>query len=78
MFAPPTILNTATLLPEMDDSSPVHGCADILSDETGIQSYLYDQPWPSIPSWYTEGSSFLVKGKKGRGGGGRWPANCMG
>jgi hypothetical protein len=51
-------------LPEMDDSSPIHCCADILMEETGIQSDLCDQPWPGIPSWYTDRSSFLVEGKR--------------
>jgi hypothetical protein len=56
-FAPPAVLNSATLLPETDDSSPTHHCADILAD-------LKDQPWPGSPSWYTDGSSFLVEGKR--------------
>ena len=61
VFAPPAILNTATSLPEMDDSSPVHCCADILAEEIGIRSDLRDQPWPGVPNWYTDGSSFLVE-----------------
>jgi hypothetical protein len=64
MFAPPAILNPTTLLPETDDPSPVHCCADILVEETGIRSDLCDQPWPGIPNWYTDGSSFLVEGKR--------------
>jgi hypothetical protein len=44
MFAPPAILNPATLLPEMDDSSPVHCCENILAEETGIHSDLRNQP----------------------------------
>ena len=36
VFAPPAILNPATFLPETDDSSPVHCCADILAEEIGI------------------------------------------
>jgi hypothetical protein len=40
VFAPPAILNPATLLPETDDSSPVHCCVDILEEETRIQSDL--------------------------------------
>ena len=62
VFAPPAILNPAIFLPEMDDSSPVHCCADILWEEIGIRSDLRDQPWPGVPNWYTDGSSFLVEG----------------
>ena len=62
VFAPPAILNSATFLPEMDDSSPVHRCADILGEKIGIRSDLRDQPWPGVPNWYTDGSSFLVEG----------------
>jgi hypothetical protein len=56
-FAPPAVLNSATLLPETDDSSPTHHCADILAD-------LKDQPWPGSSSCYTDGSSFLIEGKQ--------------
>jgi hypothetical protein len=62
IFAPPAILNPATFLPETDDSLPVYCCGDILEEETGIHSDLLDQPWPDVPNWYTDGSSFLVKG----------------
>ena len=44
MFAPPAILNPATFLPETDNSSPGHCCANILAEEIGIQSDLRDQP----------------------------------
>ena len=60
MFAPPAILNPATFLPETDNSSPGHCCANILAEEIGIQSDLRDQPWPGVPNWYTDRSSFLV------------------
>lgn len=26
-----------------------------------LQSDLRDQPWPGVPNWYTDGSSFLVE-----------------
>jgi hypothetical protein len=66
-FAPPAILNPATLLPEADDSLPVHQCMDILAEETGTKKDLTDQPWPGCPNWYTDGSSFLVEGKRKAG-----------
>ena len=43
IFAPPVVLNPATLLPETDDSSPTHHCADILAEETGTRNDLKDQ-----------------------------------
>ena len=66
-FAPPAILNPATLLPLTNDSVPVHQCTDILAEETGTRSDLTDQPWPGAPSWYTDGSSFLIEGKRKAG-----------
>jgi hypothetical protein len=64
VFAPPAILNPATFLPKTDNASPVHCCADILSEEIGIRSDLRDQPWPGVPNWYTDRSSFLMEGKR--------------
>ena len=46
IFASPVVLNPATLLPETDDSSPTHHCADILAEETGTRNDLKDQPLP--------------------------------
>ena len=66
-FAPPAILNPATLLPLTNDSVPVHQCMDILAEETETRSDLTDQPWPGAPSWYTDGSSFLIEGKRKAG-----------
>ncbi|XP_058381354.1 LOW QUALITY PROTEIN: uncharacterized protein LOC131394103, partial [Diceros bicornis minor] len=60
-FAPPAILNPATLLPEADDRVPVHQCGDILASETGIRPDLPDEPWAGAPNWYTDGSSFLAE-----------------
>ena len=39
-FAPPAVLNLATLLPK---TSPTHHCADILAEETGTRNDLKDQ-----------------------------------
>ena len=63
-FAPPAILNPATLLPEADDSLLVLQCMDILAAETGTRKDLTDQPWPGCPNWDTDGNSFLVRGKR--------------
>lgn len=66
-FAPPAILNPATLLPETHNSTPIHQCADILAEETGTRKDLTDRPWPGVPAWYTDGSSFVVEGKRRAG-----------
>jgi hypothetical protein len=66
-FAPPAILNAATLLPEGEASTPILRCADILAEETGIRRDLTNQPWPGAPNWYTDRSSFLVEGKRREG-----------
>nr|UUG66872.1 MAG: pol protein [Gammaretrovirus sp.] len=63
-FAPPAILNPATLLPEADDEIPVHQCGDILASETGTRPDLPDKPWAGAPNWYTDGSSFMAEGKR--------------
>lgn len=56
-FAPPAILNPATLLPLTNDSVPVHQCMDILAEKTGTRSDLTDQP---CLAW----SSQLVHGRQ--------------
>ncbi|MEJ1286835.1 hypothetical protein NN561_017847 [Cricetulus griseus] len=66
-FAPPAILKPATLLPEVKDSTPVHRCTDVMAEETGTRKDLTDQPWPGVPNWYTDGSSFVVEGKRRAG-----------
>ena len=63
-FVPPAVLNPATLLPETDTSS-THHCTDILAEEAGTRNNLKDQPWPGSPSWYMDGSSFVVEGSSG-------------
>ena len=65
-FAAPTSLNPAILLPEMDET-PVHNCEEILAEETGIRPDLTDQPWPGAATWFTEGRSFVVEGKRRAG-----------
>ena len=62
-FAPPAILNPASLLPEADEA-PAHKCEEILAEETGIRPDLTDQPWPGAMTWFTDRSSFVVEGKR--------------
>ncbi|XP_062962488.1 uncharacterized protein LOC134384720 [Cynocephalus volans] len=66
-FAPPAVLNPATLLPVESESTPVHQCSEILAEEAGTRRDLKDQPLPGVPAWYTDGSSFIVEGKRRAG-----------
>jgi ribonuclease HI len=67
-FAPPTIVNPANLLPEID-KTPVHNCEEILAlaEEMGTRPDLTDQPWLGAATWFTNGSSFMVEGKRRAG-----------
>ena len=65
-FAPPAILNPATLLPEAEEA-PMHCCEEILAEETGTRSDLADRPWPGVMNCFTGGSSFVVEGKRRAG-----------
>nr|WHP37833.1 pol protein [Gammaretrovirus sp.] len=66
-FAPPAVLNPATLLPVESEATPVHRCSEILAEETGTRRDLKDQPLPGVPAWYTDGSSFIAEGKRRAG-----------
>ncbi|XP_053446530.1 uncharacterized protein LOC128585432 [Nycticebus coucang] len=65
-FGPPVTLNPATLLPETGASGEVlHSCSDILAEETGTRQDLRDQPLPDAQfTWFTDGSSYLLEGKR--------------
>lgn len=66
-FGVPVILNPATLLPETTGQNPIHVCADILAEASSTREDLTDVPLPGCPSWFTDGSSFLVEGKRKAG-----------
>lgn len=66
-FAPPVALNPATMLPETDpdDAGIFHSCREVLAEETGIRHDLDDRPLPDADhTWYTDGSSYIVEGKR--------------
>ena len=42
-------------------------CTDILAEETGTGNDLKDQPWPGSPTWFMDGSNFLVEVKQKAG-----------
>ncbi|XP_073067775.1 uncharacterized protein [Manis javanica] len=64
-FAPPAILNPATLLPD-SGKEVLHTCQEILAEETGTRQDLRDQPLegPGLLTWYTDGSSYIMGGKR--------------
>lgn len=67
LFGAPVVLNLVTLLPEATEQKPIHVCADILAEASGVREDLTDVPLPGCPSWYADGSSFLVEGKRRAG-----------
>ncbi|XP_073069533.1 uncharacterized protein [Manis javanica] len=64
-FAPPAILNPATLLPDLE-KEVLHTCQEILAEETGTRQDLQDQPLGGtrLLTWYTDGSSYIMDGKR--------------
>ncbi|XP_057358257.1 uncharacterized protein LOC130683788 [Manis pentadactyla] len=64
-FAPPAILNPATLLPD-SGKEVLHTCQEILAEETGTRQDLQDQPLggPGLLTWYTDRSSYIMDGKR--------------
>lgn len=67
-FGSPTTLNPATLLPDETAEPVLHTCQDVLAEEAGIRRDLTDQPLPdSEVTWFTDGSSFSMDGKRRAG-----------
>ena len=64
-FAPPAILNLATLLPD-PGKEVLHTCQEILAEETRTRRDLRDQPLegPGLLTWYTDGNSYIIGSKK--------------
>lgn len=61
-------LNPATLLPETDDSLPLHHCGDLLDTLTSARPDLKDQPHPDAEvTLFTDGSSFVEDGERRAG-----------
>ena len=47
---------------------PLHiKCEEILAEETRIWPDFTDQHWPGEMTWFTDGSSFVVEGKRRAG-----------
>ena len=65
IFQPPTTLNPASLLPDLDLDAPLHDCADILAQVCGIRVDLKDVPLLDAElTWYADGSSFVQNGQR--------------
>lgn len=62
-FRQTAALNPATLLPEVDDSLPLHHCADTLDALTATCPDLTDQPLEDAEvTLFTDGSSYMKEG----------------
>ena len=65
---PCEVLNPATLLPTSKGSFPFQGCLETLDPWTKPREGLSeDLPSHSEETWYTEGSSFVLDGKRRAG-----------
>ena len=67
-ISPCEILNPPTLLPIPEGSLPFHSCLETLDHWTKSQAGLSKDPLtnPGI-IWYTDGSSFVLDGKRRAG-----------
>ena len=64
-ISPCEVLNPATLLPTPEGSLPFHSCLEILDHWTKPWEGLSEDPLTSPEKiWYTDGSSFVLDGKR--------------
>ena len=64
-ISPCEVLNPATLLPTLEGSLPFHSCLETLDHWTKPQEGLSEDPLTSPEEiWYTDGSSFVLDGKR--------------
>ena len=65
---PCEVLNPATLLPTPEGSLPFHSCLETLDHWTKPREGLSEDPLTSSEGiWYTDGSSFVLDGKRKAG-----------
>lgn len=63
VFASPSTLNPASLLPEPDAAPPSHQCLEILAEVSQVRLDLKDVPLENCSlNWYTDGSSLVLPG----------------
>ena len=64
-IAPCEVLNPATLLPTPEGSLPFHSCQETLDHWAKPQEGLSENPLTNSEEiWYTDGSSFVLDGKR--------------
>ena len=64
-ITPCEVLNTPTLLPTPKESLPFHPCLETLDHWTKSREGLSEDPLTNPEEiWYTDGSSFVLDGKK--------------
>ena len=62
---PCEVLNPAALLPTPEDSLPFHSCLETLDHRIKLQEGLSEDPLTNPEKiWYTDGSSFVLDGKR--------------
>ena len=62
---PCEVLNPAALLPTPEDSLPFHSCLETLDDWTKPREGLSEDPLTNSEQiWHTDGSSFVLDGKR--------------
>ena len=67
-ISPCEVLNPATLLPIPEGSLPFHSCLETLAHWTKPQEGLSEDPLTNPEEiWYTDGSSFVLDGKRRAG-----------
>ena len=64
-ISPCEVPNPATLLPTPEGSLPFHSCLESLDHWTKPQEGLSEDPLTNLEEiWYTDGSSFVLDGKR--------------
>ena len=68
IISPCEVLNPATLLPTPEGSLPFHSCLEALDHWTKPREGLSEDPLTNPEEiWYTDGSSFVLDGKRRAG-----------
>ena len=68
IISPCEVLNSANLLPTPEGSLPFHSCLETLDHWTKSQEGLSEDPLNNPEEiWYTDGSSFVLDGKRRAG-----------
>ena len=66
--SPCEVLNPSTLLPTPEGSLPFHSCLETLDHKTKPREGLLEDPLTNPEEiWYTDGSSFVLDGKRRAG-----------